>query len=101
MPSVRKTLIPARGRKPGQGPTVTRIDGPCPKDPNPRQGTETQNRKPATVGVAIVRKTLIPARGRKLIFGVGHTEASNPVRKTLIPARGVESIKFVPPIVQS
>ena len=38
---VRKTLIPARGRKLGRGGFVHSTPTPGPKDPNPRKGTET------------------------------------------------------------
>ena len=60
---VRKTLIPARGRK----PELT------------KNGIDV---------IGNVRKTLIPARGRKLPLGQFVLQTVPKVRKTLIPARG-------------
>ena len=84
----------------------------CPKDPNPRQGTETHWVMTLDTFSSPVRKTLIPDRGRKLGVAVGNTGAGVspkdpnprqgtetnryagvdsvvvPVRKTLIPDRG-------------
>ena len=62
---VRKTLIPARGRK-QPCDKCSCVDLPCPKDPNPRKGTETRCWLRRGGGCRGVRKTLIPARGRKL-----------------------------------
>ena len=110
--SVRKTLIPDRGRK-LELPDAFMKQRRGPKDPNPRQGTETQPQPPVQVrgrgspkdptprqgtetfhpqsrarGDTAVRKTLIPDRGRKHYLDTEALHEGLKVRKTLIPDRG-------------
>ena len=64
--------------------------GSGPKDPNPRQGTETHDGTCQSNDLNPVRKTLIPARGRKLTWSsTARVSCSGP--KDPNPRQGTET----------